>query len=311
MNGSLVKGLILPAIVIIAGFAALTPLSDLTAARKPVLPESYADSDLYVKGRDLRGYLLGTDSLAADWYWMSALQYIGDKVVNYKEDLQLDDLRALNPRLLYPLLDSATDLDPHFLAPYTYGAMVLPAIDGDQAVAITKKGIANNPDAWRLYQHLGYIYWRAKHFDEAAAAYEAGSKIEGAAPFMRLMAASMKSEGGSRTIARAIYQEMYASAPDDAVKKVAESRLQELQWFDERDAIDAKLAEAKARTGECPQTLNDIIPALLTVKLPAGDLSVDARGMLVDPTGAPYKLDREQCRVAIDRNISKLPLETK
>ena len=242
---------------------------------------------------------------------MRSLQYIGDKLVSSTEDVRLDDLRYLNPRLLYPMLDSATDLDPHFIAPYTYGAMVLPAIDGEQAIALTKKGIANNPKEWRLYQHLGYIYWRAKAYPQAAETYDIGSKIEGAAPFMKMMAAAMKSEGGSRATARAIYQEMYDSAPDEAVKKTAESRLQELKWFDERDAIDEKLAETKTRTGECPQKLSDITSALLTVNLPDGDFGVNARGDLVDPTGAPYLLDRTECRVEIDRNLSKLPLETK
>ena len=301
---------VLPVMIIIVGFAVLSPLSDLVASQKPQLPESYADADLFVKGRELKGFVLGTDSLVADWYWMRSLQYIGDKLVNSTEDVRLDDLRYLNPRLLYPMLDSATDLDPHFIAPYTYGAMVLPAIDGEQAIALTQKGIANNPKEWRLYQHLGYIYWRAKAYPQAAETYDIGSKIEGAAPFMKMMAASMKSEGGSRATARAIYQEMYDSAPDEAVKKTAESRLQELKWFDERDAIDEKLAETKTRTGECPQKLSDITSALLTVNLPDGDFGVNARGDLVDPTGAPYLLDRTECRVEIDRNLSKLPLET-
>ena len=308
---SLVKDLLLPLAIVIAGFLALSPLSDLVASQKPQLPESYADADLFVKGRELKGYVLGTDSLVADWYWMRSLQYIGDKLVNSTEDVRLDDLRYLNPRLLYPMLDSATDLDPHFIAPYTYGAMVLPAIDGEQAIALTKKGIANNPKEWRLYQHLGYIYWRAKAYPQAAETYDIGSKIEGAAPFMKMMAAAMKSEGGSRATARAIYQEMYDSAPDEAVKRTAESRLQELKWFDERDAINEKLAETKTRTGECPQKLSDITSALLTVNLPDGDFGVNARGDLVDPTGAPYLLDRTECRVEIDRNLSKLPLETK
>ena len=301
---------VLPVMIIIVGFAVLSPLSDLVASQKPQLPESYTDADLFVKGRELKGFVLGTDSLVADWYWMRSLQYIGDKLVNSTEDVRLDDLRYLNPRLLYPMLDSATDLDPHFIAPYTYGAMVLPAIDGEQAIALTQKGIANNPKEWRLYQHLGYIYWRAKAYPQAAETYDIGSKIEGSAPFMKMMAAAMKSEGGSRTTARAIYQEMYDSAPDEAVKRTAESRLQELKWFDERDAINEKLAETKTRTGECPQNLSDITSALLTVNLPDGDFGVNARGDLVDPTGAPYLLDRTECRVEIDRNLSKLPLET-
>ncbi|HQZ83580.1 MAG TPA: hypothetical protein PLR83_10180 [Pyrinomonadaceae bacterium] len=293
---SLIKEIVLPIAIVIAGFAALSPLSDLVASRKPPLPESYNDADLFVKGRELKGFMLGMDSLAADWYWMRALQYIGDKVVNSKEDLRLDDLRNLDPRLLYPMLDSATDLDPHFIAPYAYGAMVLPAIDGEQAIAIAKKGIANNPNEWRLYQHLGYIYWRAKLYDDAAAVYDQGSKIEGAALFMRLMAASMKSEGGSRATARAIYTQMVADASDEQTRATAQRLLDELDSLDDLDSLNAALAEYEQNAGHCVADLRDVTPILLKIRLPAGrEFHIDPQNRIVDPSGSPYTLDRANC----------------
>lgn len=290
------KDVILPIAIIIAGFAALSPLSDLVAARKPVVPESYNDADLFVKGRELKGFVLGTESLVADWYWMRSLQYIGDKVVNSKEDLRLDDLRNLNPRLLYPLLDSATDLDPHFIAPYAYGAMVLPAIDGNQAIAIAEKGIASNPNEWRLYQQLGYIYWRLKMYDEAAKVYKAGSKIPGSAAFMKLMAASMKTEGGSRPTARAIYTQMISDAEDEQTRDTAKRLLDQINSMDDVDALNNALAEYKQTTGHCAGDLRELEPILLKTTLPGGrDFSVDAQGRIVDPSGTPYGLDRAAC----------------
>ena len=121
------------------GFVLIVLLSNFVEAKRIDLPESYMDSDLSLQGKRLKGWALGAESLLADWYWMNSLQYVGTKRVNSSSDVNIDDLRPLNPRLLYPLLDNATDLDPHFIAVYSYGASVLPAIDPQQAIALTEK----------------------------------------------------------------------------------------------------------------------------------------------------------------------------
>jgi len=48
------------------------------------------------------------------------------------------------------------------MEPYEYAAVILPAVKVEDAIRIINKGIAANPAAWRLYQHLGYIYWQQK-----------------------------------------------------------------------------------------------------------------------------------------------------
>ncbi len=105
--------------------------------------------------------------LAADWYWMRSLQYVGRKVLTSGQGFQLDNLGGLNLKLLPPLLDTATTLDPQFLEPYEYAAIVLPGIDVKEAIRITQKGIAANPSSWRLYQHLGYIHWQQQDYEAA------------------------------------------------------------------------------------------------------------------------------------------------
>ena len=166
-------------------FIGTTVLSDHIQSRRITVPESYSDEDLDLQGKRLKDYSLGAEGLLADWYWMRSLQYVGDKIVRSTDaNINLDDLNSLNPRLLYPLLDNATDLDPKFINAFVYGAVVLPTIDADQAVKLTEKGIANNPDEWRLYQYLGFIYWKLKQYDKAADVYERGSKIPGAPPFL-------------------------------------------------------------------------------------------------------------------------------
>jgi tetratricopeptide (TPR) repeat protein len=302
--------MILSAVVIFAGFGLVFSLSNFLERNRVSLPVGFEDSDLDLQGKRLKGFSLGAEGLIADWYWMRSLQYVGDKLAKTDaEFINIDDLRSLNPRLLYPFLDNATDLDPAFIAAYTYGAMVLPAIDPDKAILLIEKGIKNNPDYWRLYQYLGYIHWRLKDYDRAAAAYEKGSQNPNAAPFMKMMVASMKNQGGSRETARAIYQQMLDEARDEQTRNSATLRLMEIDSLEERDAIRTVLKDYAAKNGACPQSFRQIIPLLRSVKLPAGKaFHVDNSGDLADPSGAPYILDRQACEVKLDPERTKVPL---
>ena len=280
-------------------------LSDAANANRTALAETYNDSDLEFQGRKLKGFALGAEGLIADWYWIRSLQYIGAKIVKTEsEQLNIDDLRSLNPRLLYPMLDNATDLDPSFMAAYSYGAIMLPAIDTSLAVRLTEKGIKDNPGAWRLHQYLGYIYWRSKDFEKAADTYEAGSKIAGAPPFLRQMAAAMRAQGGSRDTARLIYSQMLAEAEDRQSRESAELRLMQLDSMDQLDAVNSILKQQ----ANCPSSLFSILPLLRNVKLPNGnEFKLNDRDQLTDPSGVPYLFDRDSCTVSVDHKNSSIP----
>jgi tetratricopeptide (TPR) repeat protein len=292
------------ALIVAAGFVLVSGLTVFIEETRPPLPEQYGDTDLTVHGAKLRGFAFGMEGLLADWYYMRALQYIGDKIIRARSEvINIDDLSDLDPRLLYPLLDNATDLDPHFIEAYLYGAIVMPAINPQQAVAIAEKGVANNPDEWRIYRQLGYIYWKLGQYEKASEVYKRGSTIAGASPFMELMAAAMKTKGGSRETARAIYREMLDSAEDDQIRITAERRLAQLDSLDERDAIDKVLAGFKEASGRCPSSFSEIFPKLENVALPEGrHFRVDMDRNIVDPTNVPYILDRVECKAILDES---------
>ncbi len=295
------RHIILYFLIIAGGLAVAAYVGRFGGQHRAELPADIEDQDLAVQGKRLKGFVLGADGLLSDWYWMSSLQYIGNKIVrNGLETINIEDLRPLNPRLLFPFLDNTTELDPHFLDAYYYGAIVLPAIDPDQAIRLTEKGIANNPNDWRLYQYLGYIYWRLKNYSKAAEIYEKGSEIAGAPPFMKLMAASMENQGGSRVTARAMYTQMFDDAGDSSARENARLRLLQLDSLDERDAIAKAIDGFRERNGRCPVTLVELLPFLRNAKPASGkDLRVDRSGNIVDPDGAPYVLDQHECKADI------------
>ena len=295
--------------VIICGFAAIFVLSGFLEKNRPVLPAGYEDEDLILQGARLKGFSFGFEGLLADWYWMKSLQYVGNKILNSTQDVSMENLKPLNPRLLYPYLDNATTLDPKFLSAYQYGAVILPAIDNELAIKLSVKGIENNPNEWRLYHYLGYIYWRLENHQKASEIYEQGAQIAGAPDFMRLMAAKLKSEGGSRETARTIYRQMLNDAADISIKQNVEMRLLELDSMDERDAIRMALKEFQKNNNRCANNWQEIFPLLQPNKLPGNrNLRIDKLNNLVDPTGAPYVLDKGNCDVRLDARETKIPV---
>ncbi len=296
------KQTLISAVLIVCGFAAVFVLSNFLERNRPAEPEGYADEDLLLQGAKLKGYSFGFEGLLADWYWMKSLQYIGNKLIVSREDVNLENLKPLNPRLLYPYLNSATDLDPRFTGVYEYGAVVLPAIDKELAIKFTEKGIADNPNDWRLYQYLGYIYWRLGNYEKASQVYADGARIEGAPDFMRLTSARMKTEGGSRATARAVYEQIIQESRDENIKASAALHLKTFDSLDEREAAQKVLDDFKAKNNRCANSWREIIPLLQSDKS-AGKINfrVDNDFNLIDPTGAPYILNRENCQIELDK----------
>ncbi len=298
------------AALIVLCFGASIFMTRYLERTRPALPAGYEDDDPGIEGRRLKGFVFGAEGLIADWYWMNSLQYIGNKITNSElEYIDLNDMRDLDPRLLYPYLKNAVELDPHFIPAYSYGAIMLPAIDPEKAIELANDGIRNNPDEWRLYHYLGYIYWKQQRFQEAGEVYSRGARVAGAPSFLAMMAAAMRSSGGDRETARLMYQGMYDQADSDSTREPIRLRLLELDWLDERDAINAALSEMRSQNngGECPKRLNDVFPRLRNVKLPRGrGFTINERGELVDPSGVPYELKAEDCTVALSTD-SKIP----
>lgn len=302
------KSALLKITLIALGFFAIFGLSRFLENNKTVLPEEVAEEDLFFKGETLKKASLGFDGLIADYYWMQALQYIGAKIVKQEGEIMLDDLRSLNPRLLYPMLDNATTLDPDFTAAYEYGSVVLPAIDIDQAIRISEKGINAQPDNWQMYHRLGFIYWRAGNYQKAAEVYALGAEKTGAPPFMKIMSVKMRAEGSSRDVARQIYQHNYDEAQDAQTKEIAALRLLQLESLDERDIIKTALAEFQQKNNRCANAWRELLPILRTKKLPSGRaLNFSADGAPVDPTSAPYLLQSDKCEVSLDYGKTKIP----
>ena len=281
--------------VLVAGMAVTVLLARSIDARRPPPDPNAIDESLYLNPNTTRRVSLGFNGLVADWYWMRSLQYVGRKILNTPEDVPIDSLSKLNLKLLAPLLDNATTLDPEFYDPYEYAAVVLPAVDVNAAVRIIRKGIDLNPSEWRLYHHLGYIHWQQKDYQAASEMYRRGSQVPGAPQWMGAMVAKMAAEGGSRDTAREIYNRMLEQSADEKVKDMAQRRLMQLESLDHRDILRKLMTEYKTRVGQCPATWKEVLPVLRALRIP-----VDQTGAPLDPSRVPYQLRAGACEADLD-----------
>lgn len=294
------------ALILLVALSAVVLLSRSIDARGLRAEAKYGEDQLYLTGPAAKRMTLAFNGLAADWYWMRSLQYVGRKIVAYEDAhegrFELGNLSTLDLKLLPSLLQVTTTLDPQFSAAYEYGAVLLPEINPEEAVALLHKGIAANPSSWRLYQHLGYIYWQRQDYEKASEAYAAGAKQAGAPEWMAAMAARMKGEHGSRDAAREMYRHLSEVSNDAVIKQVVDDQVSRLDWLDDRDVIRQMLSDFRAQTGRCPGSWRD-----LSNRFRGTRLRIDSgTGVPVDPSQFPYRLSKDGCDVELDP-ASKVP----
>ena len=226
-------------------------------------------------GKTVKRFSLGYSSLLADIYWTRAVQYFGAKHI--QSSARYD--------LLYPLLEITTDLDPRLVVAYETGSVLLSqkvpegAGQPDKAVALVEKGIRANPEYWRLYFTLGFIHYVDRHdYKAAQQAFEKGSEVPGALPWMKVMAARMAEKGNDPSTARYLWETIYETTHDANIRQSASKHLLSLRVDAEMDELERRTHAYYERFGAYPEQWSDLIRAELL------------RGVPRDPNGNPYKL---------------------
>lgn len=239
-------------------------------------PEARLEEVMYVSSpKAVKWMSLGYTGLAACMYWTRAVQYFGGKHV----------VKSQRYDLLKPLLNLTVGLDPHLIVAYEFGSIFLAqkppqgAGDVDAAVELVERGIKENPERWRLYYHLGFIHFvEREDYTAAAEAFEKGSQIQGAQPWMKIMAAAMRQRAGDSQTARLLWTEIYKSTEDPMVKQNAVARLLALRVEDEVTQLENIVSRYISQFHSAPTNWWQVVQAGM---LPGAPL---------DPNGRPYKL---------------------
>lgn len=285
--------------------ASAATLQGVREARYP--PAAAVEDSLYVtSGTMVRRLSVGFDALAADLYWIRAIQYYGGTKLALSSagpvaapSVNAEGVISAYP-LLHPLLDLTTTLDPKFNIAYRFGAIFLaepyPGGAGrpDLAIALLEKGLKASADKWEYMQDVGFVhYWWRQDYKAASEWFDRASRVPGAPWWLRSLAASTLTEGGDRRSSRLMWEAIRDSAEIDWLRNDAERRLTQLQALDQIDALQRTLEQAAARGLALNWT------AMIRARI--------LPGVPVDPSGTPYDISASG-RVQLSPKSTLYPL---
>ena len=278
----------------IAAFALAVALQ---AVRDRAYPREEAQNRafLYVRSPEaLRRIALSFDALAADVYWIRALQHYGG------DRLSRDGRRRYE--LLYPMLDLTTSLDPYFTIAYRFGAIFLsegyPSGPGrpDQAIALLNKGVRAQPDNWRYYHDIAFVhYWQYRDPKTAAAWFRRAASRPDAPSWLEPVAASMLVEGGDRASARFLFEQISRSE-EPWLQRMGRRSLSQLDALDFLDMHVLPVISRNPPPSGTPYSWQWFVSRRLLPGIPT------------DPTGVPFEIDPATGAVAVAPTSELFPM---
>lgn len=280
---------------LVGAFVLLGSAVGLQAVTLRQRPETDLPAVLYLQTPAVaRRAVLGFDSLAADLYWMRALQHFGAT--------RLRNQGAKRFENLYPFLDLATSLDTRFNVAYRFGAIFLseqpPGGPGrsDQAIALLEKGVKHNPERWEYHQDIGFVhYWWTGDYAKASEAFSRAGAVPGAPWWLKSLAAVTLTQGGDRQTSRLLWQALAETPDNEFLQRDARRRLTQLDALDRIDQLTAVVERARREGATAPWSW----PVLFQ----HGLLQIP-----IDPTGTPFVIDMTTGKINVSRRSPIWPL---
>lgn len=223
------------------------------------------------RGEVLKPMMLGYGHLAADVLWLNILQVLGEREVH-----------ASDYEWLSHALDVVTTLDPHYVYAYDVGGVVLAELAGrvDWSNALLEKGLAANPDAWRLPFQLGFnAFFHQQDYVQAADYMARAARLPGRPAYVPELAARLYVEGKQPVLALHFLDVMIAQTQDVSVLAVLERRKAEVIIERDLEVLDRAVQGFVQRMGHLPASVQELVRAGLLVSIP------------VEPFGGTYVID--------------------
>ncbi len=194
---------------------------------KPSL-QSY-ERHLIAPPHQLERFAFGYQEAIADTLWIRSIQDF-----DYCESEVAERICNGNS-WLYQMLDTITDLSPHFRIAYAAGGLALTVIisDIEGATKLFDKGVEAFPNDWPiLYRAAYHQLYEVKNKERAAELMKAAAE-NGGPPWLYSLSGRLYSDAGNLQLAEALLQEMIETKQDESLIK----RL--------RDKIESMKIEAK------------------------------------------------------------------
>jgi hypothetical protein len=251
---------VLSSSVAIALSACVVAIVPLLEKERPAAQRA-AELEYLPQGDHLRLASLGYRNIVADVIWMKVVQHFGER-----------KQVAAGYRWAYHAVNVLTDLDPKFVMAYQATGTILGVWAGQarESIAILEKGMAHNPDVWRLPFLIGYDYYYELCEPAQAANYlRIASLLPGAPSYLPALAARMTVEGGNPEAALEFLARFHQQTRDERLQEALAQRMAEVQAEKDIRALENGARQYKARYGKSAVHLHDLVAGGIIERIPA------------------------------------------
>jgi hypothetical protein len=209
---------------------------------------------LVLKSNVVKAADLGLNNAAADYEWLSLIQYFGGG--------ESPSYAKLPDYLL-----TSTELDPKFSYPYAFSALILPVFGFvDQGISLAQKGVDLNLPDWQIPYYLATTYFINKNDNANAAKYfDIAAHTSGAPENIQKVAANFGSRSDTRQKTEAIWLGIYNNTKDEVVKERAQNYI---EHFELMDFLEQAGKEYYKISNKYPATPDDLVGAKILKAVP-------------------------------------------
>ncbi len=259
-------------LLLVSAFLLQTQLEQRDAGRSAKLEQLR----LLPRGEVLRPILLGYHHLGADTLWLRVVQVLGDRVVRDKDY-----------EWLYHALDVITTLDPQYEYAYEAGGTVLAelALRVDLSNQLLEKGVAPNPNSWRIPFRLGFNHFFYLDDHVTAAKYMAqAAKVPGEFPvgppaYTARLASRLYVQGRSPETALEFLEAMLDQTTDERIRDQLQRRIKRVNLERELQQLEHAVGAYTKVKGQGPASLSDLVTSGILGGIPE------------EPYGGEFRLD--------------------
>jgi hypothetical protein len=205
----------------------------LVATSQLRLPDTYKiDRQLIPPPPHIERFAFGYQEVIADTLWIRALQDF-----DYC-DAQIAKNVCRNNSWLFQMLDSITNLSPHFRVAYAAGALALTVIitDIDGATKIFDKGVIAYPNDWPLLYRAAYHYLYEVNDKKRAAELLIAAGKNGAPSWVFSLAGRLYSDSGKLDLANALLEQMIREKQDPSIIDRVRKKIESIEASEKADA---------------------------------------------------------------------------
>lgn len=217
-------------------------------------------SIIYIpSGQYLKFATFGNSSLLADLIYVWAIQYYSDYTIPDMYEY-LDHIFSI-----------INELDPSYLDPYDIGAVIAAyeAEDLDLALKILDRGLEKNPEQWLFpYMAAHYAQMIKKDHKLAQEYYKKAMNIEEVPPIVERLYANAIFKSMDYKRALQTWLEIYKTAKDERIKKIASNHLYNLTTTIDIQKINEAIEKFKESYGRNPMELSQLVRAGFLDSLP-------------------------------------------